>query len=76
MVKIRKKEAKKKPLTRKEQRKQKSEAKKQNKRLYHAGKTNGPQRVAAAAEASAAQSLCCRPEAAVELPPQRELAPD
>ncbi|XP_037720872.1 nucleolar MIF4G domain-containing protein 1 homolog [Drosophila subpulchrella] len=57
MVKIKKKEAKKKPLTRKEQRKQKSEVKKQNKRLYHAGKTNGPQRVAAAAEASAAQSL-------------------
>uniref|UniRef100_A0A6P4G0F7 Nucleolar MIF4G domain-containing protein 1 homolog n=1 Tax=Drosophila rhopaloa TaxID=1041015 RepID=A0A6P4G0F7_DRORH len=57
MVKIKKKEAKKKPLTRKEQRKQKSEVKKQNKRLYHAGKTNGTQRVAAAAEASAAQSL-------------------
>ncbi|KAH8349652.1 hypothetical protein KR084_003734 [Drosophila pseudotakahashii] len=61
MVKIKKKEAKKeakkKPLTRKEQRKQKTEVKKQNKRLYHAGKTNGSQRVAAAAEASAAQSL-------------------
>ncbi|XP_017128030.1 nucleolar MIF4G domain-containing protein 1 homolog [Drosophila elegans] len=57
MVKIKKKEAKKKPLTRKEQRKQKSEVKKQNKRLYHAGKVNGAQRVAAAAEALAAQSL-------------------
>ncbi|XP_017011718.2 nucleolar MIF4G domain-containing protein 1 homolog [Drosophila takahashii] len=60
MVKIKKKEAKKeakkKPLTRKEQRKQKTELKKQNKRLYHAGKTNGSQRVAAAAEALAAQS--------------------
>ncbi|KAI8038968.1 nucleolar MIF4G domain-containing protein 1 homolog [Drosophila gunungcola] len=57
MVKIKKKEAKKKPLTRKEQRKQKSKVKKQNKRLYHAGKVNGTQRVAAAAEALAAQSL-------------------
>ncbi|XP_017057792.1 nucleolar MIF4G domain-containing protein 1 homolog [Drosophila ficusphila] len=57
MVKIKQKEGKKKPLTRKEQRKQKSEIKKQNKRLYHAGKTNGTQRVVAAAEASAAQSL-------------------
>ncbi|XP_017070780.1 nucleolar MIF4G domain-containing protein 1 homolog [Drosophila eugracilis] len=57
MVKIKTKETKKKPLTRKEQRKQKSEVKKQNKRLYHAGKINGTQRVAAAAEALAAQSL-------------------
>ncbi|XP_017022817.1 nucleolar MIF4G domain-containing protein 1 homolog [Drosophila kikkawai] len=57
MVKIKKKEAHKKPLTRKEQRKQKTEAKKENKRLYHAGKSNGTQRVVAAAEALAAQSL-------------------
>lgn len=57
MVKIKKKEAHKKPLTRKEQRKQKTEVKKQNKRLYHAGKSNGTQRVVAAAEALAAQSL-------------------
>ncbi|KAH8296576.1 hypothetical protein KR054_008075 [Drosophila jambulina] len=57
MVKIKKKEANKKPLTRKEQRKQKTEAKKENKRLYHAGKSNGTQRVVAAAEALAAQSL-------------------
>lgn len=56
MEKIKKKGAKAKPLTRKEQRKQKSEFKKQNKRLYFAGKTNGTQRVAAAAEALAAQS--------------------
>ncbi|EDW50196.1 nucleolar MIF4G domain-containing protein 1 homolog [Drosophila sechellia] len=57
MAKIKKKEPKAKPLTRKEQRKQKSEFKKQNKRLYFAGKTNGTQRVAAAAEALAVQSL-------------------
>ncbi|KAH8262039.1 hypothetical protein KR038_008021 [Drosophila bunnanda] len=57
MTKIKKKEAHKKPLTRKEQRKQKTEAKKENKRLYHAGKINGTQRVVAAAEALAAQSL-------------------
>ncbi|KAH8379577.1 hypothetical protein KR009_005789 [Drosophila setifemur] len=57
MVKIKKKEAHKKPLTRKEQRKQKTEVKKQNKRLYFAGKANGIERVAAAAaEALAAQS--------------------
>ncbi|EDX08940.1 GD13683 [Drosophila simulans] len=60
MAKIKKKEAKAKPLTRKEQRKQKSEFKKQNKRLYFAGKTNGTQRVAAAAKALAAQSLLAK----------------
>ncbi|KAH8373965.1 hypothetical protein KR200_005338 [Drosophila serrata] len=57
MTKIKKKEAHEKPLTRKEQRKLKTEAKKENKRLYHAGKSNGTQRVVAAAEALAAQSL-------------------
>ncbi|SPP87618.1 nucleolar MIF4G domain-containing protein 1 homolog [Drosophila guanche] len=57
MVKIKKKEPMKKRLTRKEQRKQKQEVKKTHKRLYHAGKTNGAQRVAdAEAAAAAAQS--------------------
>ncbi|BFF99005.1 nucleolar MIF4G domain-containing protein 1 homolog [Drosophila madeirensis] len=57
MVKIKKKEPMKKRLTRKEQRKQKQEVKKTHKRLYHAGKTNGTQRVVAAeAAAAAAQS--------------------
>ncbi|XP_001354051.3 nucleolar MIF4G domain-containing protein 1 homolog [Drosophila pseudoobscura] len=55
MVKIRKKEPMKKRLTRKEQRKQKQEVKKTHKRLYHAGKTNGTQRVVAA-EAAAQSS--------------------
>lgn len=53
MAKVRK-QAPKKPLTRKEQRKLKQETKKNNKRIFHASKTNGAQRVAeAAAEASA-----------------------
>ncbi|XP_022212456.2 nucleolar MIF4G domain-containing protein 1 homolog [Drosophila obscura] len=56
MVKIKKKEPMKKRLTRKEQRKQKQELKKTHKRLYHAGKTNGTERVAAA-EAAAAAAL-------------------
>ncbi|XP_017157086.1 nucleolar MIF4G domain-containing protein 1 homolog [Drosophila miranda] len=55
MVKIKKKEPMKKRLTRKEQRKQKQEVKKTHKRLYHAGKTNGTQRVVAA-EAAAQSS--------------------
>ncbi|KAH8235052.1 hypothetical protein KR032_008086 [Drosophila birchii] len=62
MVKIKKKEAQKKALTRKEQRKLRTEVKKQNKRLYHAGKSNGTQRVVAAAEVLAAQSLQGKPK--------------
>ncbi|KAH8262430.1 hypothetical protein KR026_005088 [Drosophila bipectinata] len=63
MGKIKKKEAHKKPLTRKEQRKQKVELKKENKRLYHAGKTNGTQRVVAAAvAASAARQTSKKPK--------------
>ncbi|XP_060660052.1 nucleolar MIF4G domain-containing protein 1 homolog [Drosophila nasuta] len=54
MVKLKKKAAKQKPLSRKEQRKLKHETKKNNKRIYHAAKTDGAQRVAeAAAEAAA-----------------------
>ncbi|ALC42906.1 CG9004 [Drosophila busckii] len=58
MVKLKKqsKQASKKPLTRKEQRKLKTEVKKNNKRLYHAGKTYGGQRVAEAAAAALAAS--------------------
>ncbi|XP_023170646.2 nucleolar MIF4G domain-containing protein 1 homolog [Drosophila hydei] len=55
MVKLKKKEAQapKKPLSRKEQRKLKQERKKNNKRIYHADKANGAQRVAEAAAAAA-----------------------
>ncbi|XP_030570853.1 nucleolar MIF4G domain-containing protein 1 homolog [Drosophila novamexicana] len=55
MVKLKKKaaHAPKKPLSRKEQRKLKQETKKNNKRIYHADKTNGAQRVAEAAAAAA-----------------------
>lgn len=48
------KQAPKKPLTRKEQRKLKQETKKNNKRIFHASKINGAQRVAEAAAAAAA----------------------
>ncbi|KAM8710450.1 hypothetical protein ACLKA7_017120 [Drosophila subpalustris] len=47
----------KKPLSRKEQRKLKQETKKNNKRIYHAAKTDGAQRVAEAATAAAAAAL-------------------
>ncbi|XP_030385443.1 nucleolar MIF4G domain-containing protein 1 homolog [Scaptodrosophila lebanonensis] len=57
MAKIKKKEAYKKPLTRKEQRKQKVEQKKIKKRLYYSSKSDGGQRVAAAMAEAAANAL-------------------
>jgi len=55
--KIKTKKVSKKPLSRKEQRKLKVETKKNNKRIYHAAKTDGAQRVAEAAAAAALAAL-------------------
>ncbi|KAH8418261.1 hypothetical protein KR222_007634 [Zaprionus bogoriensis] len=67
------KQAPKKPLTRKEQRKLKQETKKNNKRIFHAAKTNGAQRVAEAAAAAAAAALTASGKGKKKKKPKKKL---
>ncbi|KAH8278276.1 hypothetical protein KR044_009428 [Drosophila immigrans] len=74
MVKLKKR--KEKPLSRKEQRKLKQENKKQNKRIYHAAKTDGAQRVAEAAAEAAALAAKGRNKARKKKPKKVRLNPE